>query len=253
MLETISQKLTTVADEASTHLGRSTEEFSAQAEAARQTAADAATRLEATGQLLDANGLRLADYARQSEEFRVRADSLIHAARELAGAAARASGSMTETDEAFRQRADRLLDMAESLGHRLSAMEQLERQATGAAFSRTANNILESLGSLAIDVDRLLEAEIPQKVWQQYKAGDSQAFARHLARQGSAEWDALIAERFQTSGEFRDYVSRYLNQFEGLLQQAMKNERTDALAASLLSSDMGKLYVVLAKAINRLH
>jgi hypothetical protein len=253
MLETISQKLTTVADEASTHLGRSTEEFSAQAEAARQTAADAATRLEATGQLLDANGLRLADYARQSEEFRVRADSLIHAARELAGAAARASGSMTETDEAFRQRADRLLDMAESLGHRLSAMEQLERQATGAAFSRTANNILESLGSLAIDVDRLLEAEIPQKVWQQYKAGDSQAFARHLARQGSAEWDALIAERFQTSGEFRDYVSRYLNQFEGLLQQAMKNERTDALAASLLSSDMGKLYVVLAKAVNRLH
>ena len=45
---------------------------------------------------------------------------------------------------------------------------------------------------------------------------------------------------------------KFIAHFEGLIHQAMDSEHTDTLSASLLSSDMGKLYVVLAKAINRL-
>jgi hypothetical protein len=90
-------------------------------------------------------------------------------------------------------------------------------------------------------------------VWQQYRGGDTQAFARHIVKLGGSDWSEKIAERYRGHPEFRDYVTRYLGHFEGLLRQAMDNERTDALAASLLSSDMGKLYVLLAKAINRLH
>ncbi|MBI1181797.1 MAG: hypothetical protein GC201_14700 [Alphaproteobacteria bacterium] len=253
ILETVSQKLTTVADDAVGALGRSAEDLSSRADAARDTAEAAATSVTATGKLLESNSLRLAAYSREAEQFRARADGLVAAARELAQAATQAGGRAALTEEAFQARAQRLIELAESLGKRLAALEALERQATGSAFSRTANNILESLGSLAIDLDRLLEAEIPQKIWQQYKGGDTQAFARHIARQASGEWEDKIAQKFRGQPDFRDYVTRYVTQFEGLLRQTMENERTDALAASLLSSDMGKLYVLLAKSINRLH
>ncbi len=51
---------------------------------------------------------------------------------------------------------------------------------------------------------------------------------------------------------FRDNVNRYIHDFEAMLRQILTLRDGSPLGVTLLSSDMGKLYVALAQAIERL-
>ena len=62
---------------------------------------------------------------------------------------------------------------------------------------------------------------------------------------------AAVKDKYQQSGEFREYVGRYVTQFQGLLEQAKKRDHNGVLGATFLSSDLGKLYLVLARALGR--
>ena len=62
---------------------------------------------------------------------------------------------------------------------------------------------------------------------------------------------ASIKERFQNEQEFRNYVSRYLDEFKGFLSEARKRDQQGVLSTIFLSSDMGKLYMVLTQALGR--
>ena len=62
---------------------------------------------------------------------------------------------------------------------------------------------------------------------------------------------SVIREKYQADTEFRDYVSRYLQEFETLLQEAGKRDQGSALTQTFLSSDVGKVYMLLARALGR--
>ena len=47
-------------------------------------------------------------------------------------------------------------------------------------------------------------------------------------------------------------VNRYIHDFEAMLRGILATRDGNAMAVTLLSSDMGKLYVALAQAIDRL-
>ena len=53
-------------------------------------------------------------------------------------------------------------------------------------------------------------------------------------------------------GDFRETVNRYIHDFEAMLRSVLSTRDGHSLAVTLLSSDMGKLYVALAQAIERL-
>ena len=57
---------------------------------------------------------------------------------------------------------------------------------------------------------------------------------------------------FERDSDFREHVSRYIHDFEAILRQVLSTRDGHALGVTLLSSDMGKLYVALAQAIERL-
>ncbi|MBA4162850.1 MAG: hypothetical protein C0515_12385, partial [Novosphingobium sp.] len=61
-----------------------------------------------------------------------------------------------------------------------------------------------------------------------------------------------VAQLYESDREFRDHVSRYIHDFEAMLRQLLSTRDGHALGVTLLSSDMGKLYVALAQAIERL-
>jgi regulator of sirC expression with transglutaminase-like and TPR domain len=61
-----------------------------------------------------------------------------------------------------------------------------------------------------------------------------------------------IAQIYGNDDGFRDHVSRYIHDFEAMLRQLLSTRDGHALGVTLLSSDMGKLYVALAQAIERL-
>ena len=60
-----------------------------------------------------------------------------------------------------------------------------------------------------------------------------------------------IREKYQLDGEFRDYVTRYLSEFEVLLVEAKKRDQEGLLKNTFLSSDVGKVYMLLARALGR--
>ena len=57
---------------------------------------------------------------------------------------------------------------------------------------------------------------------------------------------------FANDDAFKANVSRYIHDFEAMLRQLLSTRDGHALGVTLLSSDMGKLYVALAQAIERL-
>lgn len=50
---------------------------------------------------------------------------------------------------------------------------------------------------------------------------------------------------------FKSNVSRYIHDFEAMLRSMLSTRDGNALGVTILGSDMGKLYVVLAQAIER--
>ena len=61
-----------------------------------------------------------------------------------------------------------------------------------------------------------------------------------------------VAEIYEADSDFRETVNRYIHDFEAMLRSVLSTRDGHSLAVTLLSSDMGKLYVALAQAIERL-
>jgi hypothetical protein len=62
---------------------------------------------------------------------------------------------------------------------------------------------------------------------------------------------AAIKQRYEDDGTFREYVTRYLGQFNDLLKEARSRDRDGILSTTFLSSDMGKVYMLLSRALGR--
>jgi len=128
---------------------------------------------------------------------------------------------------------------------------QAASKAGQGAFARTSALVIEALGSASIDINRALETEIPDNVWQRYLKGDRSIFARRTLRLGSKKAQKSIAEKFENDAEFRTHAEEYLREFESLMGQAMAADPKNVLSATLVSSELGKLYVLLAQSLNR--
>lgn len=128
---------------------------------------------------------------------------------------------------------------------------QAARKEGQGVFARTSALVIEALGSASIDINRALETEIPDNVWQRYLKGDRSIFARRTLRLGSRKAQKAIAEKFGNDAEFRTHVEEYLREFESLMGQAMAADPKNVLSATLVSSELGKLYVLLAQSLDR--
>ena len=62
---------------------------------------------------------------------------------------------------------------------------------------------------------------------------------------------AAVAQRYREDGEFREYVNRYIAQFENTLGEAKKRDMDGVLATTFLTADVGKVYMLLIRALGR--
>ena len=80
---------------------------------------------------------------------------------------------------------------------------------------------------------------------------DRGVFTRRAARlMGNAEARALDAH-YETDIEFQQSVNRYVHDFEAMLRRVTAERDGGAMAVTLMSSDMGKLYGALAQLVGR--
>jgi len=112
--------------------------------------------------------------------------------------------------------------------------------------------ITESLNSNAIDIAKGLSQDVSDTAWAAYLKGDRGIFARKSVRLVSNIEAREVVELFEADHDFREHVSRYIHDFESMLRNVLSTRDGNALGVTLLSSDIGKLYVALAQSIERL-
>ena len=82
--------------------------------------------------------------------------------------------------------------------------------------------------------------------------GDRGVFTRRAVRLLDSGEAREVQRHYDQELDFREQVNRYINDFETMLRRVLADGDGNALAVTLLSSDMGKLYVALAQAIQHL-
>ena len=161
--------------------------------------------------------------------------------------------------EAARKASERLTRQMLTIGETANALEMRidevrrereERDRDG--FSRRVALLIESLNSTAIDVTKILSNEVTDSAWSAYLKGDRGVFTRRAVRLLDTHEAREIVQHYEAEPEFRDQVNRYIHDFESMLRRVLADREGSALGVTILSSDMGKLYVALAQAIERL-
>jgi hypothetical protein len=157
-------------------------------------------------------------------------------------------------------------DAAASLEVQLQALHAasnaLERRISGSSLqieaqdrellTRRSGELIEMLNSRAIDVSKWLGHDISEGEWSAYLKGDQGLFARRAVRMLSRTDTKAIHTLYRDDVDFAEHVNRYVHDFETLLRSVLAARDGSALAVTMLSSDLGKLYVALAQGSDRL-
>ncbi|MGL4487908.1 MAG: hypothetical protein ACRCU5_00495, partial [Rhizobiaceae bacterium] len=118
--------------------------------------------------------------------------------------------------------------------------------------SRSPLHVVESLNSLSVDIARAIDHEASVDLWDRYRRGERNVFTRRLYTiKGQQTFDD-IRRKYQTDGDFRGAVNRYIEDFERLLQDVARNDRDNIMTQTYLTSDTGKVYTMLAHASGKL-
>ncbi|WP_028055857.1 hypothetical protein [Sphingobium bisphenolivorans] len=164
-----------------------------------------------------------------------------------------------EAVKAAHQASDRLTRQLLTIADTSAGLEARIEEAQRAAedrdrehFARRSALIIESLNSTAIDVSKILSNDVTDSAWSAYLKGDRGVFTRRAVKLLDAGESREIALHYDSDPEFQEHVNRYIHDFESMLRIILSARDGNALGVALLSSDMGKLYVALAQAIERL-
>lgn len=145
-----------------------------------------------------------------------------------------------------------LNDMTTSLEGRIADTINSFESVKDDSFARRMLILTESLNSTAIDVTKILSNDVTDTAWAAYLKGDRGVFTRRAVRLLDSREAKIIAKHYADDSDFRDHVNRYVHDFEGIMRLLLSTRDGNAIGVTLLSSDIGKLYVALAQAIERL-
>ncbi len=117
----------------------------------------------------------------------------------------------------------------------------------------TSLHIIETLQTMTIDLDSALEEDVPTELMRRYLNGERNLFARRIVHCEREDMLQRIQSKYQNDQKFKNNTDRYLSQFEELLRNAQEEERENTLTRTYLSSDTGKVYLLIADALGRIN
>lgn len=173
-------------------------------------------------------------------------------AGQLEQATAHAAGISREATVQLRDQLAKVNELAINLERRVAHARSKAEEQVDNDFARRVALINESLNSNAIDIARAMDSDVSDTAWAAYLKGDRGIFTRRAVKLLETPDAKAIAQLYEGDRGFRDNVSRYIHDFEAMLRQLLSTRDGHALGVTLLSSDMGKLYVALAQSIERL-
>ena len=162
--------------------------------------------------------------ARVSEETRDAAASFGNQANDLTAASARASAISDD-------------------------LKQTAKENGTDDFLRRVKYVSEALQSLAVDINRLMENRVSEDDWKRFSGGDRGIFLRKIAGMRDRGKLTAINRRHREDSDFREYVDRYISQFDELMARVKRSDLDGVLGATFLTSDIGKVYMILTRAL----
>ena len=170
---------------------------------------------------------------------------------EIAAAGARASAVARQASERLTRQLLVIGETASLIEERI-AEDQAQREQTAAEhLTRRVSLLIEALNSTAIDVNKILSNEVADTAWAAYLKGDRGVFTRRAVRLLDSGEAREIQRHYDEEPDFRDQVNRYVHDFETMLRRVLADREGATLGVTLLSSDMGKLYVALSQAVEK--
>ena len=119
-------------------------------------------------------------------------------------------------------------------------------------FLKDASKIINILENISVDVNRLLHPKDEEDLWKKFYNGDTQVFIRSIVKNMNSAQVALLRREFEKNIELRKLVTNYLKEFETLVEKSKSHEYSAALMAIISDADLGKLYYILAKAMDKI-
>lgn len=171
--------------------------------------------------------------------------SIGEAGEAAADAAARASERLTQQMLA-------IADSTALVESRLQDARAERENADQETLARRVSLLIESLNSASIDIAKTFSTDVSDSAWSAYLKGDRGVFTRRAVRLLDSAEAREIARLHEEDPAFREQVNRYIHDFEAMLRTILSQRDGSPLGVTILSSDMGKLYVALAQAIERL-
>ncbi len=101
-------------------------------------------------------------------------------------------------------------------------------------------------------IAQAIEPRVAADIWRRYQSGERGIFNRSLYTQnGQATFDDIY-QRYKAAPEFKHMVDSYLGDFERLLREADQKDPRGQLVQNYLTSETGRVYLLLAHASGRL-
>jgi len=217
----------------------------------KEAAAHAAERArEAISAVIPESAGQLSEATREALEKVVR-DSVSSQLSEVESVAARALEAARGVSERLTQQMINIGQSAHALDAHLQETSEAQRQHDSEQVAKRVSLLIDSMHSAAIDVGKILSDEVDDRAWAAYLKGDRGIFTRRASRLIGGTETKAIAAHYETDREFHDSVNRYVHDFGAMLRRVHAERDGGLMAVTLMSSDMGKLYVALSQAITR--
>jgi hypothetical protein len=153
---------------------------------------------------------------------------------------------------AFDRQVDGLIRASDAAQAQAAGLQKTRSEVDVDGFFKSASFIVEKLNSLAVDIARMFQPDIDDETWRRFHKGDQSIFVRRMVKSLDKAQISAIRGKMEEESEFRGFVTRYVNEFETLIARARTTDRGEIIAAAFTSSDVGKLYLVLARAMGRI-
>ncbi|HKB22811.1 MAG TPA: hypothetical protein VKC99_08515, partial [Methyloceanibacter sp.] len=102
------------------------------------------------------------------------------------------------------------------------------------------------------EIARAIHYRTAVDVWQRFRTGERGVLGRHIySPDGQATFDE-VARRYDREPDFRGTVDRYIGDFERLLGEAEASDPEGRMLQNYLTSESGRVYLLLAHASGRL-
>ena len=256
-------------------LGKELKNLSLQMEDAAKVSAahmvNSGDKLRASISEIAANAERISnDILGSGEVFIKQSNALVAATDDTLAKVNSAMGGLLEASKDFNLSGDSAvkdaLRFSEIIGGQIKQLNEQTRKADDTlqnlttayqgiqieGFLKQAGTIIEKLESISVDINRVFNAKDEEDLWKKFYNGDTAVFVRYLAKNITKTQIAAIRKEFEKNEDFRSQVNAYLSEFELLISSAKSHEHSGLLLSIISGADIGKLYYILAKTLDKL-